>query len=313
LPAAITITFAVMRRLVAKLLIIGAALLGLGGCTALRLGYDNAPALAWWWLDGYADFSREQTPPVKDAIGRWFAWHRSTQLGDYAALLAAAQGELMQPTTADAVCRWNARVRGLLEPAVERGVQEAARVLPLLGEAQWRHVEQRQAKAMDEMRNEFLPADAAERQRAAVKRAVQRFERLYGRLNDAQRQIIAAGVAESPFDPAAWAAERERRQKETLAVLRRLSAERADADTRVAALRMLAERMQLSADPGYREMQQRGALHQCALVARVHNAATPAQRERARGMARGWEEDLRALAAAGAGSAAAATVRAAER
>ena len=295
-----------MRRLVARLLIIGAALLGLAGCTTLRLGYDNGPSLAWWWLDGYADFGSEQAPVVKDGIARWFAWHRATQLPEYAALLAAAQVELLQPTTAEAVCRWNARAGQLLQPALERAMKEAAQVLPLLGEAQWRHIEQRQAKGNDEMRREFLQPDPAERQRAAVRRAVQRFERLYGRLGEGQRQIVAAALAESPFDPQAWAAERERRQKEQLEVLRRLAAERADADTRLAALRVLAGRMQRSADPGYRALQERATAFNCALAARVHNAATPAQRERARTTVRGWEEDLRALAAAPAGAAAAA-------
>ena len=41
----------------------------LTGCSALRLGYNNGPQLAWWWLDGYVDFSTEQTPAAKAAIG----------------------------------------------------------------------------------------------------------------------------------------------------------------------------------------------------------------------------------------------------
>ena len=40
----------------------------LSGCSALRLGYANGPQLAWWWIDGYFDFSREQAPQVKQAL-----------------------------------------------------------------------------------------------------------------------------------------------------------------------------------------------------------------------------------------------------
>ena len=63
----------------------------MAGCSAIRLGYANGPQLAWWWLDGYVDFSSEQTPAAKQAIDRWFDWHRNTQLTDYAALLASTQ------------------------------------------------------------------------------------------------------------------------------------------------------------------------------------------------------------------------------
>ena len=44
-------------------LLVGAVAL-LGGCSSVRLAYGNGPQLAWWWLDGYVDFSTEQTPRV---------------------------------------------------------------------------------------------------------------------------------------------------------------------------------------------------------------------------------------------------------
>ena len=61
------------------------------GCSSIRLAYGNGPQLAWWWVDGYVDFSREQTPAVKRNIDSLFEWHRGTQLPGYLPLLAAAQ------------------------------------------------------------------------------------------------------------------------------------------------------------------------------------------------------------------------------
>ena len=49
-------TFSAIRRTLAKAvkpLIIGAAVLALSGCSALRLGYNNGPQLTWWYLDAY--------------------------------------------------------------------------------------------------------------------------------------------------------------------------------------------------------------------------------------------------------------------
>ena len=44
-----------------KSAIIGLLVL-LAGCSSVRLGYGSGPLLAWWWLDGYVDFSRENAP-----------------------------------------------------------------------------------------------------------------------------------------------------------------------------------------------------------------------------------------------------------
>lgn len=271
----------------------------LAGCSSVRLGYANGPQLAWWWLDGYLDFSRAHAPAVRDGIERWFDWHRATQLPEYAALLAAAAAEVGEATTPARACQWQARLREALEPALQRAIEFGAEQLPGLGEAQLAHLEQRYAKGLDEMREDFLQPDPAERLRTSVRRTVERAERLYGRLGEEQRRVIADGVAASPFDPEAWLADRQRRQRDTVQVLRRLLAERADRDARLAALRTLVVRTERSPDPAYRAYQERLAAYNCEFAARIHNATTPAQRQRARETLDGWAADFRSLAAPG--------------
>jgi hypothetical protein len=290
-------TLRAMPSSFAKALIIGVALWLLSGCTAIRLGYNNGPQLAWWWLDSYVDFNRDQAPVAREAIDRWFEWHRSSQLPEYTAFLAAAQKAVVAPTTAAEVCRWQAAVRDKLEPSIDRALVLAADVLPAMGEAQWKHIEQRYAKGMDEMREDFLQPDPAERQKQTLKRARERAEQFYGKLDDAQLRVIAAGVAASPFDAQIWLAERQRRHRDTMQTLRRLGAEKADRDQRLAALRALAERMERSSNPDYRTYQQGLAEYNCKLAAQIHNAAAPAQRQRARDKLKGWEDDMRALMA----------------
>ena len=301
LPAAMITTFSPMQSSRFKSAIIGTLILLLtpwmAGCSAIRLGYANGPQLAWWWLDGYIDFSRDQTPAARQAIDRWFEWHRGTQLADYAALLASTQTPILEPTTAAQACRWQDRIRDRLEPAIERAILEFADLLPGLGEAQFKHLEQTYAKRNDDMRSNFLQPDLEARHKEAVKRSVERAEQLYGSLEAPQLRVISAGVAASPFDPQAWITERQQRQQDTLQTLRRLVAERADRDTRLAALRALAARTERSPDPAYRAYQIKLASYNCDLAARIHNATTLAQRQAARDLLKGWEEDLRALAA----------------
>ncbi|MBL8312501.1 MAG: hypothetical protein JNK55_02035 [Rubrivivax sp.] len=269
----------------------------MAGCSAIRLGYANGPQLAWWWLDGYVDFSREQTPVAKQAIERWFDWHRQTQLTDYAVLLASTQAPILQPTTGAQACRWQDLIREQLEPAFERAIVEFAELLPGLGEAQFKHLEQSYAKRNDAMRSDFLQDDAQTREKESIKRAVDRAEQLYGSLEANQVLLIARGVAASPFNPEAWIAERRRRQQDTMSTLRRLVAQKADRDTRQAALRALLARTERSPDPEYRAYQVKLTQYNCGFAAQIHNATTAAQRQKARERLKGWEEDLRALAA----------------
>ena len=291
-----------MRASTAKAAIIGGCLLALlllGGCSAVRVGYNQAPTLAWWWLDGYMDFDATQAPKVKDTLAQWFAWHRSTQLPDYADLLAAAQQQVMQPATPAQVCRWNDDLRVRLNAAFAQGVPLAADLLPLLKPAQLAQLERRYRKSNLEFEEDFLQ-QPDERQKAAIKRTVDRAEMLYGRLDDNQRRLIAAGVAASPFDPAAWYAERQALQSQTLQTLARLTAggpARADRESNLAGLKALADRV-LRAPPGpYRDYQQRLTDYNCEFIARLHNSTTPKQRLAARDRLHGWEEDLRVLAA----------------
>ena len=199
-----------MRLSLIKSAIIGLLALVLMGCNAVRLTYNNAPQLAWWWLDGYVDFSREQAPQVQRGIDRWFEWHRATQLPEYAALLASVGREVLEPATPAQACRWQGRMRDALDPSLDRAIELAADLVPGLTEVQFRHLEQRFAKINDELRDDYLQPDLAERARESVKRTVERVERLYGTLNEAQKRLVAAGVAASPFDPALWLADRQR-------------------------------------------------------------------------------------------------------
>jgi hypothetical protein len=145
-----------------------------------------------------------------------------------------------------------------------------------------------------------MQQEADERLKAAVKRTVDRAEMLYGRLDERQRQLVAAGVAASPFDPAAWLAERQAVQNDTLQTLARLTAGgpgRADRESNLAGLQALAARVQRAPPGPYRSYQQRLTEYNCAFIAQLHNSTTPAQRQTARSKLKGWEEDLRALAA----------------
>ena len=268
----------------------------LGGCSALRLSYGQGPLLAYWWLDRQVDFTTEQAPRVREALADWFAWHRSTQLPDYAQGLGEVAAAAAGPFTPQQVCAqidaWQQRA----ERAFDRAVPAVAEQLRSLTPAQLQRLEQHQAERQQELAAERLQADPAERQKAALDRAIDRAETLYGSLDSAQRQLLAAGLTASPSDPERWLAERRARNAELLRSLRQWQAERADTATVQAGLRRLAADTARSPRADYRAYSQRVMAANCALIAQLHNSTTAEQRQHAAGKLRSWQADLRALA-----------------
>jgi len=273
------------------------ALAGLSGCSALRFGYNQAPELVYWWLDGYVDFDDAQTLRVRDALAAWFQWHRRTQLSDYASLLARAQQDVLADTTAERACAWWGEVRQRTDVAFDRALVQAAEIVPTLTPQQLQHIERRQAKSNDEFRDEYQDADDATRQEKAVKRFVERAETLYGRLDEAQRELVARSVAASPFDAGRWHRERLRRQQDALEVLRDATRGTVPTAQTAAALQAWSERLQHSPRPGYRRYSEQLTQFNCAFSATLHNSTSAAQRQAAAAKLKGWESDLRALAA----------------
>ena len=273
-------------------------LLTLSGCSALSLAYRQADGLAYWWLDGYLDFSTSQAQHARQSIARWFTWHRREQLPDYVALLGRAASEVTQDTTPANACRWFEDVRTRLDTALEHALPDATAIAASLGEEQLTHLERKQAKINAAFRDDFLQADPAVRRRAAVERAVERSEQLYGRLGPPQKERIAQAVSASPFEPERWLAERQRRQQDLLRTVRSLQTEAGSAAARegdTAALRAYWQRVLHSPDEAYVRYQQKLDAYNCDFAAQVHNATTPEQRGAAQRRIRNWESDLRGL------------------
>lgn len=267
----------------------------IAGCSTFRLAYNQAPTLAYWWLDGYVDFNSTQSPKAKAALAQWLAWHRATQLRDYADALAELRAALAGPVSAAQVCgQWQAWQKRL-EAAYEQMLPAAAELLPSLSPEQIRHIEQQQAKKQAQMEADFLQDDPAERRKALQKRHIDRAESLYGNLTAGQRELLVQDAAQSPFKPERWLAERRLRQQELIDQLRQWQAERPDSAALQAGLRRLGSAQLVSPRPAYQAYADRVSQANCALAAAVHNAGGTEQRQHAAAKLKGWEEDLRAL------------------
>lgn len=267
------------------------------GCSALRFGYGHADTYAFRWLDSYVGFDEAQAPRVVAALDAWFAWHRATQVPDYAEFLGRIDQAVIADTTAERVCGWWDEVKGRIDLGVEQALPAVVDVAVTLQPAQLANIERRQAKGNKEYRDDFLQADPSKRMKEAVKRVVSRAESLYGGIDDAQRARIAAWVAQSPFDPQLALLERQRRQQELIELLQQVVSGRIGADRLPGELRTYRDRLQRAPVESARAQGARLLEYNCRLAADIHNMTTPAQRQVASRKLKGWVTDLRAIAA----------------
>ncbi len=269
------------------------------GCSAVQLGYNQGPMLAWWWLDGYVDVSSAQRPRVKAAIDDWFAWHRSTQLTLYAQDLTALQALARSEVSAAQLCALVPTWQRHAERAFEQALPALAELARDLSSEQLQHLTRHYADNLADARRSHLQDSPAERNKAALARAMERAESLYGRLDEAQRRQLAQAQAASSFDADRWLAERSARQQDILRSLRQWRSDQAPAAVVQARLLQLASQSLRSPRAEYRAYQDGALTAGCEQAARLHNSSSPAQRQKLADKLKGWEADARALMAPG--------------
>jgi hypothetical protein len=272
------------------------ALLGLlQACSTLQIAYNQAPELAYWYLDGYLDLSGAQSLQLKDELARLQAWHRQSELPLYIATLQKLQHELPQDLDAAAVCAIASDVRSKLMALSARAETGAATLADTLSEAQLAHLERRFAKDNARWREEVLDATPQQRRDRRYQRTVKRAKMLYGRLDDAQLAVIRQRVEPSRFDAERAYLETLRRQNDALTALRGLVAGPATTGDSAQAIRGLFERNWNAPEPAERSLRAQMTQDSCRTLAAIHNSTTPAQRSKAVQTLRRYESDFMAL------------------
>ena len=105
----------------------------------------------------------------------------------------------------------------------------------------------------------------------------------------------------SPYSAEVLDAERRSRQRDTLALLRRLRETGAGRDDALAQVRAYLRTVDHSPREAYRAYTERVVAHNCALASALHNSASAAQRREAALRLAAYRGDLRALIGEGAG------------
>jgi hypothetical protein len=239
-----------MRRLIRFLPFLVIAGLLLQGCSAVRLGYGNSDSLVRWWLDQYVDMSPEQDATARERLARLHAWHRKTQLPEYVFFLRQTRKLITgQPTFADALGLGEGAIR-FGRTLAEQAAPDIADFLSTVTPGQIERMVARVAEKNLEYAKEAQLADGEDGQRKArYKRLLERAEYWFGDFSSEQkatlRQMIDGQAAGSQF----WYEERLRRQRDWLALVRKVQRERPPREQVIRLLSDYAARFDLPGDP----------------------------------------------------------------
>jgi len=192
----------------------------LAGCSLLRLGYGQLDHIAAWMADDYFDLDSPQKAEFHKRFGRLHQWHRQEQLPDYSAFLRDIKARVEKGLAREDVVWVTDGVRARYRALARRGADDAAALLltitPPQIEALKRRFEQDNRKFVREHR---LDGTMEDQRRAQAKRAVDQVEDWVGSLSHDQEERIAALAAGAPLVHRLRHEDRQRRQREFLALL----------------------------------------------------------------------------------------------
>ena len=115
----------------------------MAGCSLVKLGYRGADPYTLRWLNRYADLEESQEAWVKERVRDFFAWHRTTQLPDYAQWLLNTAALLHKgPVSAAEVLALNADITTRLDTAAMRALPDLATLALQLKPAQLSAIEE---------------------------------------------------------------------------------------------------------------------------------------------------------------------------
>ncbi|NQW94246.1 MAG: hypothetical protein HQ446_09465 [Polaromonas sp.] len=269
----------------------------LHACSAAKLAYNQAPTLAYLYLDGYLDFNDAQSLQVKAELTKFQAWHRQTQLAGYIDLLQKIQQKLPQDMTASQACEVFADVRQKALVMADYAQTATASVAGTFTQQQLDAMQRKFGKTNATWREDYLDGSAKDMLEKRQKSAIKRSDMLYGSVNDKQRSLMTQQIEKSSFSAAQNYAERQRRQKDILQTVSKVMANPQDPAINQQDMRNLLTRSITSPNAAHRSYVEQVTQDGCASFAELHNTTTPDQRKKAVQVLAGYEQDFKSLLA----------------
>ncbi|MGZ8274278.1 MAG: DUF6279 family lipoprotein [Burkholderiaceae bacterium] len=267
-------------------------------CSTIRLGYNHADTLLLHTLERYVTLTDDQEHMVRRRVGSLMAWHRGTQLADYAAFVQHTRSRLDGDVSHAEVLDFGEGLSIRLATLGQRAAPDVAALTLMLTPGQ---IDQVERKLLDE--NAKARKDSAREMKQAVdqraKKYAERSEFWLGKLDEQQIQIVRASLANRPIDSLYWIEARERRTRDLVALLRRIQAERPAEETAANWFRAYFRELARPSNVDQRARAEAFRRDNAELVAQLVNSASPQQRAHLDRRLSGFAAEFVQLAARG--------------
>ena len=203
-----------------QLYILCASFLLLSGCSMVRIAYNQADTLLAWMAHDYFDLDAAQRHDLSAHLDPLLKWHRQEQLPEYARFLGEIKQRGQRTITPEDATWIIEGAKARYRIVAQKGAQDATELLMTLTPDNIRALE----KSFDKVNQKFVreyklegPVEA--RKRARLERTLKLIREWSGSLTHAQEARIAALNDAIPSADHLRQQDRQRRQKEFLALL----------------------------------------------------------------------------------------------
>ena len=259
-----------------------------GGCSSVRIVYDNADIYLKWKASSYLALEELKDAELDRDVADFLAWHRERALPQYAAIADEAARRFARGLSREDL-DWG------YDAAIAQGRESARaaaeRIAPLLDRltpAQIAHLESELADENRKFARQNLRGGEPERRRRRVERNVERLEDWVGGLSKAQIERVALYSERAPLLEEFRERDRERLQGELLALVRARQAQKRLPDA--------AAHWDAGRDPAYAAAYEASRREYFAMLLDIDRSLSPEQRARALRLVKRWGDDFRKLA-----------------
>jgi hypothetical protein len=267
------------------------------GCSAIRLTYNHGDTLLYWWLNAYLDLDSDQSDWVKKDIDNLFQWHRTTQLRDYAGLLAKMQRQLADGNvTQDELLSDYRDIKARTELLAFKALPQLADLAMSIKPDQIEQMEKKFAKNNDKFRHDFMSGSVEDQKNARYKKAMEQLNLWFGSFSRDQEAQLRKASDARPLDNDVWMQERVIRQKKIIALLQRIHQQKLNKEQTMSAihdlLRDFFDRMDA---PDRKAFFDAYVDSTSKFILSAIRISTPEQKAHAQQRMQGWITDLNAL------------------
>lgn len=276
-----------MKNVLKITLALGAAWL-LGGCTALRVAYENADTYFHYRANSYLNLHGKDSDELDDRIDDFFAWHRRNALPQYARLAEDAAKRVSRGLSRDDLVWGYDALVAAARPSLRAAAERIAPLLDRLTPQQLAHMEKRFAEDNRMFAREFMRGSEGERRKRRAVRVEERLEDWVGNLSQAQSQRVRQFSERVPLYDDLRDRERKRLQAEILDMARKREAQKR--------LPERAANWERGRDPAHLAASEVFRKEYFALMLDIDRSLTAEQRARAVANLRRYAEDFNVLA-----------------